>query len=234
MKIFFFLLALLISHSSFAVDQRTYIPSKAFLYNQVIKNQIDVTFPKIPTYHYIPSLIEHESCIFLTHKRCWDPTSALRTSRETGIGLGQITKTFRADGSIRFDTLTDMSKAYKLELKELSWDTIHLRPDLQIRTMTIMIRDNYNKLYTVTDPIERLKMSDSAYNSGYGSVIKKRRVCSLTKGCDANRWTGHVGLQCLGNNAVIYGKRSACDINKHHVDDVFNIKLPKYKTFYHF
>lgn len=234
MKRLFLLFTLLISTLAYAVDQRTYIPPKAFLYNQVIKNQLDITFPKIPTYHYIPSLIEHESCISLRHRKCWEPTSALRTSRETGIGLGQLTKTFRADGSVRFDTLSDMAKAYKVELRELSWATIHLRPDLQIRTMIIMVRDTYNKLYTITDPIERLKMSDSAYNSGYGSVTKKRRVCSLTKGCDANRWTGHVGLQCLGNNAVIYGKRSACDINKHHVDDVFNVKLPKYKTYYNF
>jgi hypothetical protein len=217
-----------------SVDDRTYIPPKAFQYKLIIKTTLDETFPDIPTYHYIPSLIEHESCISLTSKKCWDPTSRLKTSREEGAGVGQLTRTYNPDGSIRFDTLADVRRAHMAELKDLSWSNVYQRPDLQIKTMIIMLRTDYKKLYAIPDVIERLKMTDSSYNAGYDSVNKKRRMCSLTKGCDPDVWDNNVGKQCLGNNTPIYGKRSACDINKHHVSDVFDSNLPKYKRFYNF
>jgi hypothetical protein len=152
------LLLLLLAFAPIALANSDIIPKKAFLYEGMIRSEIQKHMPelceaKIP--EYIPSLIEHESCITLTHKRCWEPTSRLLSSREEGAGLGQLTRTFNEDGSIRFDSLSDLKRKYSLELKDLSWSTIYQRPDLQIRSLVLMSRDNYRSLYDVRDPIDQ-------------------------------------------------------------------------------
>ncbi len=233
-KLFLLLFLTVFSLSAFSVDEKTFIPPKAFAYKDMVKTEIDKHFPDIPTYYYVPSLVEHESCAWLTSKTCWDAKAQLKTAREEGAGLSQTTRTYNKDGTIRFDTLSDMRRQYKKELGELAWSNIYSRPDLQIRSLVLMTRDNYKKLYAVSDNIERLKMTDSAYNGGYGSVVKKRRACGLSANCNPQVWTGNVGAQCLGMTTPIYGKRSACDINKHHVANVFDIKLPKYTKYYNF
>jgi len=121
-----------------------YIPDKAYKYNVTIKENVDTHFNELNEIgyaEYIPSLIEHESCISLTHKRCWEPTSRLKTQREEGAGLGQLTRTYRKDGTIRFDSLTDMRNRYRESLKELTWKNVYQRPDLQIRAITLMSRE---------------------------------------------------------------------------------------------
>lgn len=209
------------------------IPDKAFLYKEIIKEELDNIFPDIPEYNYIPSLIEHESCISLTHSRCWSPTSRLKTSREEGAGLGQLTRAYRSDGTIRFDKLTELKAAYKTELKDLYWDNIYQRPDLQIRAIVLLVRSDNNRLREVSDPVERLKMTDVAYNGGIGGLLKERRACGLAKGCDADVWFNNVELYCLKSKRILYSNRNACDINRHHAEDVFHHKLPKYKKYYY-
>lgn len=226
------LLLLLLAFAPIALANSDIIPKKAFLYEGMIRSEIQKHMPelyeaKIP--EYIPSLIEHESCITLTHKRCWEPTSRLLSSREEGAGLGQLTRTFNEDGSIRFDSLSDLKRKYSLELKDLSWSTIYQRPDLQIRSLVLMSRDNYRSLYDVRDPIERLKMADAAYNGGLGGLRKERTACGLAKNCDPGLWDKNVEYFCLKSKKPLYGNRSACDINRHHVKDVFYNKIPKYK-----
>ena len=47
-------------------------------------------WPGHPYLPYVGGLIEHESCISLTHSRCWNPKSRLKTEKEEGAGLGQF------------------------------------------------------------------------------------------------------------------------------------------------
>lgn len=193
---------------------------------------MDEHFPYIPEYNYVPALIEHESCISVKHSRCWNSTSELRTKREQGLGLGQATRAFKADGSVRFDIITDMRKRYIKELKEASWDTFKHRPDLQIRMITLMLRDSYKGLYNVKDPVARLHMTDGAYNGGIGWIQRERRACGLAKNCDPNLWFDNVEHYCLRSKKPLYGNRSVCDISRHHISDVFYGRLPKYKQQY--
>lgn len=215
-----------------ATQTTPYIPPQAFTHKETIKQELDLRFPNIPTYNYVPSLIEHESCISLKHKKCWNSASELKSAREQGVGLGQVTRAFRQDGSTRFDSLKGMRDKYLSDLKEASWDNIKTRPDLQIRIIVLMLRDDYKALYNVEDPIARLHMTDAAYNGGRGGLLKERRACGLAKECNPGIWFGHVEKYCLKSKKVLYGQRSACDINRHHVSDVFFAKLPKYKAFY--
>lgn len=169
-------------------------------------------------------LIEHESAC-PRPSSCWRPTARLKSAREEGAGLGQLTRAWRSDGSLRFDKLGEMREAHPA-LRELSWSTIYQRPDLQIRTMIVMVKADYQRFAGTAVP---LHFADAAYNGGWGGVQKERRACGLKAGCDPQRWFGQVERVCLKSRAPLYGTRSACDINRHHVADVVNVRAPKYR-----
>ncbi|HXQ33704.1 MAG TPA: hypothetical protein VN843_06815 [Anaerolineales bacterium] len=213
-----------------AIDARTYIPNKAFSTIPLVKSEQERIFPDIPLPHYLGALIEQESCIYLTHRLCWDPSSKLETSREIGIGLFQITKAYNKTGGIRFDTLRDLKRKYAKELYELYWETIAQRSDLQIRSGLLLIRDNYKSLYEVKGPINRLKMADSAYNGGLGNINKARRACALASHCDPGIWTDNVEKYLPQSRSALYGSRSAYQINVEHVNTIFTIRLNKYRS----
>jgi hypothetical protein len=207
------------------------IPERAHQYLPIVKHTALEYMPGFEYPYYFGGLIEHESCVSLTSKRCWSPTAELRSKRELGIGLSQITKTFDANGKIRFDVLAGMKKQYSRELKELSWSNIASRPDLQIRAMVLMTKDNFNALSKVPDVYERLAMTDAAYNGGLGGVRKERTACGLAKGCDPNKWFDNVEDHCLKSKKALYAGRSACVINRHHVDDILTDRMLKYKPY---
>lgn len=232
MKIIFFLIFYLLSNVSFALDPKTYIPSKAYLYLATLNSEKNRLFPKGPETSYYASLIEHESCISLTHKRCWDPSSKLDTKRETGAGLIQLTKTFKTDGSIRFDKLTEMANNYQDELKELSWNNVYTRPDLQLRAGILLTKENWDKLFMVKNLEGRLAMTDSAYNGGYRDVARGREICGLRENCDPDIWFNNVERTLPKSTKPIYGNRSAKDINLEHVYNVLKVRYQKYDSFY--
>lgn len=217
---------------AFGYDVKTYIPPQAFTYKETIKKELDTYFPELYNYNYVPSLAEQESCISLKHKRCWSPTSQLKTQREEGAGLSMITRAYKADGSIRFDSLKAIRDNYKKELKDAQWETIYQRPDIQIRMMVLMIRDDYKRLYNITTVDNRLQMTDSAYNGGLGGLLKERRACGLSKDCNPNIWFNNVERYCLKSKKPLYGTRSVCFINREHTSSVFLVKIPKYQKQY--
>lgn len=177
---------------------------------------------------YLASLIEHESCLSLKHPRCWNPQSRLRSAREEGAGLGQLTRAFNQNGSIRFDALSELKGQHPQLLRDLSWSTIYSRPDLQIRATVLKMQDNY-KTFPTSTPFEAYAFSDAAYNGGLGGVNMERRACKLTRDCDPNRWFDHVERLCLKSKVALYGQRSACDINRYHVRDVMLTRATKYE-----
>lgn len=219
----------LISFACSAQNVKTYIPVNAPKYIPTVISESNRLLPTLSEDYYFGSLIEVESCVGLTNKRCWSPTSQLKTSREFGAGLGQITKAYNADGSIRMDALGSLKKQYNTELKELSWDNVLQRPDLQIRAIILLSKSNYTSLGSIKDPIERLAMTDAAYNGGLNGVLNDRRACGLTKDCDPTKWFGNVEDHCTKSKKPIYGTRSACDINRTHVTQVVHVRLNKYQ-----
>jgi hypothetical protein len=174
-------------------------------------------------------LIEVESCISLKHSKCWNPGAKLSSTRELGIGLGQITKAYNEDGSVRFDALTELRLKHPALLAEASWKTIQDRPDIQIRMVVLKSKDNYSYyVKSASSSLDALAFADAAYNGGVGGLNRERTACKLKSGCDPTKWFGHVELVCLKSKAILYGKRSACDINRDHVQDVLNIRSAKY------
>ena len=226
------LLSMLVFGLASAVDVTTYIPTKASKYLPVVRSEVKRIMPEAPSLGYFGALIEQESCLSLTHSRCWDPSSELKTSREQGVGLGQLTRAYRNDGTERFDALKEIRARNSDELKELSWLSIKSRPDLQIRTITLMLKSSYNRLQAVKDPMARLAMADAAYNGGDGGVSKERTVCGMTKGCDPQQWFGHIERMKVKSQKPIYGDRSPWFINREHVDMDLNVRRPKYERYF--
>lgn len=210
-----------------AQDVRSYVPTAAIQHLPALRHEVRLHWPDHPLPAYFGALIEHESCITLRHSRCWNPRARLKTAREEGAGLGQLTRAWHPDGSLRFDALAEMRGRHPA-LSELGWSTVYLRPDLQMRAMVLKSRDNWRELRMVGQWVERLAFADAAYNGGMAGVQRERRACGLKDGCDPQRWFDHVEAVCLKSRAPLYGGRSACDINRHHVRDVLLIRTPKY------
>jgi hypothetical protein len=204
------------------------VPERAHQHLPALAVELDRHWPDAPMRTYLPGLIEHESCISLTHSRCWSSTARLKTQREEGAGLGQLTRAWNPDGTERFDALAEL-RARHAVLRELDWRTVYLRPDLQLRAVVLMSRDNFVALGAVPDPLQRLAMADAAYNGGMTGLQRERRACQMASGCDPAQWWGHVELRCLKNRAALYAGRSPCDINRHHVKDVIQHRAPKYQ-----
>ena len=211
-----------------AQDVRTYIPPAADFYRVTLKAEQMQHWRDHPRPELLPSLIEHESCISLKHSRCWNPSSRLKSAREEGAGFGQITRAWSPTGDLRFDALQEMRDRHPA-LREWSWSNVYQRPDLQLRAVVLKSRDNFTTLRMITDPVERLAFADAAYNGGMGGVNNERRACGIKSECDPQRWFGHVEHACLKSRQPLYGGRSACDINRHHVHDVTVVRAAKYR-----
>lgn len=212
----------------FGSSAKAGIPDRARPLLPVVAGAINLHWHDIPKREYIPGLIEHESCISLTHSRCWSPTSRLKSQREEGAGLGQLTRAWHPDGRLRFDALAEMRDAHPA-LAGLDWATIYQRPDLQIAAVVLKVRADFHALRDVRDTSARLAMADAAYSGGRAGVQRERRACQMTAGCDPGQWFGHVERHCLKSRAPLYAGRSACDINRHHVHDVLRVRAPKYR-----
>lgn len=210
-----------------AQDVRTYVPQAAHEHLPALRQEIRTYWPDHPMPAYFGALVEHESCITLRHSRCWNPRAQLKTAREEGAGLGQLTRAWAPDGRLRFDALAEL-RARHPALSDLTWRTVYLRPDLQLRALVLKSRGDWRQFAADLHWIERLAFTDAAYNGGLSGVQNERRACALKPGCDPARWFGHVEHVCLKSRAPLYGGRSACDINRHHVRDVLTVRIFKY------
>lgn len=176
----------------------------------------------------LAGLVEQESCLHLTHPKCWNPASRLKTGREEGAGLGQITRAYRTDGTERFDALAEMRSAHS-ELAGLTWDNVYKSPALQLRAIVLKAQDDFKALFMVKSEYQRFDFADASYNGGRGGVNNERRACGLKEGCDPQQWFGHVEFVCLKSKAALYG-RDACTINREHVEMVSLVRSAKYHS----
>ena len=201
------------------------LPAGFHTYGATLRAEQRAHWPDHPDPAILAALVEQESCVSLKSPKCWNPGARLKTDREEGAGMGQITRAYRADGSIRFDALAGLREQYEAELGALSWDSIYQRPDLQLRALVLMSRDAARPFRASA---AWLHFGDAGYNGGVAGVQKERRACKLSANCDPAQWFGHVERHCLKSRQPLYGGRSACDINREHVHNVFLVRRAKY------
>lgn len=211
----------------------TYIPANAVALLPQLRIVQSEYWPEHPMPSYFGALIEQESCISLTHSRCWNSRAQLKTAREEGAGLGQFTRAYDAQGRLRFDALAEVRSLDPTGLSDFSWSTVYTRPDLGMRAILVKVRDCYQRLarQTKASPLNLVAFCDAAYNGGAGGVSQDRAICFETTGCDANVWFANVERTSSKSRVKWqgYGK-SAFDINREHVSNVLILRRPKYRA----
>lgn len=194
----------------------------------VLKAQTSQYWPSMPLPSALGAQVEQETCITLKSKGCWSPKAELRTSREQGVGLGQLTRAFRPDGTTRFDALGDITKSYPQALAGLTWDNRY-DPTLQLRALVLKNKQGYELVGKASTDYDRLAMSFAAYNGGSGGLNSDRRACAGTPGCDPGKWFGNVEFTSLKAKAAVpgYGK-SFFAINREYVTNVMKVRRVRY------
>lgn len=207
------------------------VPDRALQYLPILVEQQHAIWPDAPMPSFLAAQVEQESCISLKHSKCWNPSAQLKTSREWGRGLGQVTTAYRADGSIRFDKQAELRALFG-SLR--GWTTERWAdPRYQLTALVEMDRSIFNRVRDAADAHERLAFTLSAYNGGEGHVLQDRMLCRNTPGCDSRRWFGHVEKNSVKSRVPMKGYgRSPFEINREYPAHVMSLRRPKYDPFF--
>ena len=171
---------------------------------------------------FLAGTIEQETCISLKSKGCWNPNTELKTDREYGFGLGQLTVTKKFNG---FEDTKKMSK----ELSSWKWDDRY-NPYYQILGIIALEKVNYSKIRGAETELDKQAFMLSAYNGGLGGVLKDRKLCTTVPGCNSNLWFGNVELNSFKSKVKPKGYgQSFFDINRGYVHNIILIRSDKYK-----
>lgn len=176
--------------------------------------------------------VERETCITLTHPKCWSPRAELKTARENGIGLGQFTRAYNADGSIRFDKIAELRAQHK-ELRNWTWEQRY-DPRLQATALVLMDRTGWARFAPLAaTPQDTWAFTLAGYNGGDGGVMRDRMLCAREPGCDPMRWFGHVELYSTKSRVKWQGYgQSVYNINRGYVRQVLR-RAPAYREEWH-
>jgi hypothetical protein len=130
------------------------LPSGALQHLPTLLAEQKTHWPDMPIRSALAAQVEQETCPSLKSKKCWNPSAELKTSREYGFGLGQLTVTSRFD---------NFSEARKLDVSLRDWQFAdRYDPGRQLRTLVLMDRAGFSRLSFIQDPHERLAMAFSA------------------------------------------------------------------------
>lgn len=142
-----------------------------------------------PLKHIAAAQVEQESQ--------WNEKATLKTSRELGRGLVQMTVTKRFNiykDAVRYKTLRDWD-----------WQKDPYNARNQLIFLVLQDRENYLQSKAVNAE-ERWKMALVRYNAGGGRINARRRYATAA-GMKTDRWTG--GLEDAHGpleNSILYGR----------------------------
>lgn len=186
------------------------LPPNATLYLPVLAAEVATYWPDMPLPSALGAQVEQETCVSLKSKGCWNPHTELKTDREYGFGLGQITVTSR------FNVFTEV-KALDPSLRAWAWEDRY-NPHLQLRALVLKDKQGYKLITGARTETNQLAFAMAAYNGGMGGLNSDRRMCEATPGCDKGRWFGNVALTSLKQHTVTKGYgQSFFDINRGYV-----------------
>lgn len=208
--------ATLVSAVALIPNEKAYLP--------VLCVEVVQYWPEAPEKDTFPAQVQQETCPSLKSKKCWSPTAELKTSREYGFGLGQITVTKRFD---------NFKEAKKLDrsLANWTWEGRY-NAQFQLRTLVLTNKFNYSKLSWAADSHERLALTFASYNGGLGGVLSDRGVCKATSGCDPSRWFNNIAKTSKKSKVTASGYgESFFSINRKYVSNIMFIRRERYGGF---
>lgn len=213
-----FLMCLVLSVGQAAPPAKLPGDSAALL--PLLKQEINTYWPAIPIREFPAGVIDQESN--------WKIKATLKTSREYGCGLGQFTRAYNANGSIRFDAVAE-TKLLDKSLANWNFSNCY-ETTYQLRAVVLKLKQLNRYCSTVmADDVNALKCDGAGYNGGAGSVAKRIRLCSARGDCDPSVWEGNLDQQCPQSNAKVAGYgESFCMINSKYPGRVFS-RMPKFK-----
>jgi len=211
-RVLLWLLCSLTTSTVFA-NSAVKLPGSSEQYLPLLSESIDTFWPEIPNRTFPAGVIMQESG--------WKEHATLKTSRELGCGLGQFTKTYDANGKIRFDTLTDLTRASP-DLRGWTWkDCYNARFQLKAVVIKLKMGDRDCKA-VMAGPLNQLACDAAKYNGGGGSVSKRIRYCQARTNCNPKEWFNHLEKQCPQSNKRVAGYgESFCEINSKYPGRVF-------------
>jgi hypothetical protein len=206
------------------------LPKGAKQYLPLLSEILWKEWPNLSNKTTLAAQVEQETCISLTHSRCWNPKAELKTSREYGFGFGQITTSYKQDGSTSVDNFSAIKKLDK-RLSGWEWDNRY-DPNTQMLALVVYDKYIYNRIPKAFSEQDQLAFTFASYNGGLGGLLKDRRICQSTKGCDPNKWFDNVEKNSWRAKTKVggYGK-SFFEINREYVRNILFVRLAKYNPF---
>lgn len=209
-----------------------YTPAGATQYAPVLVEKQKSNWPGIPTPWTLGGLVEQESCASLKSRQCWNPRAELKTSREYGFGLGQITIAYRPDGTERFNEFTTLQRQYA-SLRSWRWENRY-DPGYQLTALIEMVKALWTKTPPANGDDTHWAFTLVSYNGGLGALLQDRRYCANSAGCDPTLWFGNIETHSLKSKAPqkAYGGQSWYSITRGYVKNVLTIRRAKYQQFW--
>jgi len=162
-----------------------------------LSSAIDAQWPAMPLRRIAAGQVEQESS--------WKEHATLKTSRELGRGLVQMTIAYNAAGQERFNIYRDASRMRALQAWDWQRDPYNTR--YQLTFLVLQDRSNFSQVrrFFVNDA-EAHKGSLVCYNAGSGRWLKRRANAKLM-GLPADRWDGGLDrAYSKGEGALLYGR----------------------------
>lgn len=207
------------------------LPPNAIKYSPLLVAEKTTYWNDMKLVSIMGAQIEQETCTSLRSATCWSPLAELKTSREKGIGFGQLTKAYSSNGVIRFDALKALLNKYPKELRGYSWSSFK-DPTLSMRAYVLMIRDTNKAIKGAASQLDQFAFSLSAFNGGAGGLSNARLSCRAKAGCDSTKWFDNVENTGLQSKMVLpgYGGQSPFSINRTYVSNVIKVRRVRYLT----
>jgi hypothetical protein len=179
---------------------------------------------------FIAGQIEQETCASL--KKCWNSTTELKTEREYGFGLGQITVAFNKDGSERFNSFVEAKKKYKELLGAWKWEDRY-NVTAQLTYIVLECKTSFVKWRNSFDSdVQTFAAVFVSYNAGAGTVLKRKALCQLTDGCNTASWFGGLASVHLKTEEVLlYGKELYKRRNEY-PQNIIAVRSKKYEPYF--
>lgn len=197
------------------------LPQNSYKYIPTLNTEANTYWSGFTGKSYLAAQVEQETCYSLTSPSCWTPTKELKTDREYGFGLGQITVT------PKFNNFEEAKKLHPT-LSDWRWEERY-DPVKQLRTMVLMDKNLFSRVNWTTNDYNRLAFTLASYNGGFGGIVNDRELCRTVQGCDYTKWFNNVEKTSWKSKVKVTGYgRSFYEINREYVTNIMTIRNKKY------